>query len=211
MQAGRLLAERLKIKYANEKCAVIAISDGGVMVGAQIATDLHCVITLLMSAEIVLPREPTALAGITSSGVLSYNHQYSQGELDELVGEYHGYVEQEKLRHMHELNKLVGPNGTINRALLNNRTIIIVADGLASTFQVDLVYEFLKPVAVNKIVFAVPFATIQVVDRMHIIADDIHVLDILTDYNGTDRYYEKQDVPDHATVLRTIEKLIKDW
>ena len=62
LQAGRQLASQLVPKYRYENCAVLAVSDGGVMVGAQIAQQLHCVITLLMSAEITLPREPEAVA-----------------------------------------------------------------------------------------------------------------------------------------------------
>jgi putative phosphoribosyl transferase len=211
LQAGRTLATRLAPKYEQEKCAVIALSDGGVMVGAQIASQLHCVLTLLLSAEITLPREPTAVAGITPSGVLSYNHHYSEGELDELVGEYRGFVEQEKLRKMHELNQLVGSSGTISKDLLNNHTIIIVSDGFTSSFQIDLCYEFLKPIAVNKLVFAVPMATVQAIDRMHILADDIYCLNVLDEIPSTDHYYDKQDVPDHETVLKTISDLVAKW
>ncbi|HVX58021.1 MAG TPA: hypothetical protein VHA37_09960, partial [Candidatus Saccharimonadales bacterium] len=87
VQAGRMLAGQLAKKYRYENCAVVALDDGGVVVGAQIATQLHCVLTLLMSAEITLPREPTAIAGITASGTLSYNHSYSEGEISELAGE----------------------------------------------------------------------------------------------------------------------------
>jgi putative phosphoribosyl transferase len=211
LQVGRTLAARLKPKYEHEKCAIIALSDGGVMVGAQIASELHCIITLLMSAEINLPREPISVAGITPGGVLSYNHHYSQGELDELVGEYRGYVEQEKMRQMHELNQLVDGQGTIDKKLLNEHTIIIVSDGLSSSFQIDLCYEFLKPIAINKLVFAVPMATVQAIDRMHILADEIVCLNVLDEIPSTDHYYDKQDVPDHDTVLKTIGDLVANW
>lgn len=211
LQAGRTLAGRLQEKYSAEKCAIIAVSDGGVMVGAQIASQLHSVLTLLMSAEIKLPREPMAIAGITASGVLAYNHQYSQGELDEMVGEYYGFVEQEKLRNMHELNQLIGKGGTINRDLLKDRNIIVVSDGLASGFAVDLAYEFLKPIAIKKLIFAAPFASVPAVDRMHILADEIYCLNVLEDYRDTDHYYDTQDVPDHDTVLKTIERLVEAW
>jgi predicted phosphoribosyltransferase len=76
-----MLASQLAEKYRYENCAVVALDDGGVMVGAQIATQLHCVLTLLMTAEIKLPQEPTAIAGITESGSLSYNHSFSEGEI----------------------------------------------------------------------------------------------------------------------------------
>ncbi|HEX7633106.1 MAG TPA: hypothetical protein VF401_02135, partial [Candidatus Saccharimonadales bacterium] len=88
LQAGRMLASQMAKKYKGELCAVVALNDGGVMVGAQIAQKLHCSLTLLMTAEIVLPREPDAIAGITASGAMSYNHRYSEGEISEQIGEY---------------------------------------------------------------------------------------------------------------------------
>lgn len=65
MQAGRMLASQLAPKYRYENCAVIALNDGGVMVGAQIASQLHCILMMLLSSEINLPMEPDAIAGIT--------------------------------------------------------------------------------------------------------------------------------------------------
>ncbi len=206
-----MLAAQISQKYKDDKCAVLALGDGGAMVGVQIAKQLHCVLTLLASSEIMLPREPEPIAGITSGGTVSYNHAYSAGELDEMVGENYGFIEQEKLSHMHDLNQLLGKGGTINKGLLKDHIVIIVADGLKTGFPVDLAVEFLKPVATDKIVVAAPFASVSAVDRMHVLADDIFCLNVIHDYFDTDHYYDKQDVPDHATVLDSIENIIANW
>lgn len=211
VQAGRMLASQLAPKYRYENCAIVALSDGAVMVGAQIATQLHCVLTLLLSAEISLPREPQAIAGITPEGVFSYNNQYSQGEIDEMVGEYRSLIEQEKLERMHEMNHLLTGNGVINKALLKGHTIIVVSDGLKSGFELDLTYEFLKPINIEKLVVATPLASTQAVDKMHVLADDIYCLSVVADYLDTDHYYDKQDVPSHEVVLKTIEKIVLNW
>ncbi len=211
LQAGRMLASQLEKKYRYENCAVMALDDGGVMVGAQIGMQLHCVLTLLVSAEITLPREPDAVAGITAGGTVAYNQRYSQGELDEIIGENYGLVEQEKLTRMHDMNQLVGSGGTVNKNLLRGRNIIIVTDGLKTGFPVDLAAAFLKPIAIDKMVVATPFASVRAVDRMHILADDLYCLNVLEDYMDTNHYYDKQDVPDHATVLKTIEEIILKW
>jgi predicted phosphoribosyltransferase len=68
VEAGQLLAKQIVQKYKGKNCAVIALSDGGVMVGAQIALELKCVLTLLLTETINLPREPDAVAGITQDG-----------------------------------------------------------------------------------------------------------------------------------------------
>ncbi len=206
-----MLATQLAKKYKDDNCAVLALGDGGAMVGAQIAKQLHCVLTLLASSEIMLPREPQPIAGITAGGVVSYNHSYSTGELEEMVGENYGFIEQEKLSHMHDLNQLLGKGGTINKALLKDHTVIIVSDGLSTGFPVDLAAEFLKPVAIDRMVVATPFASVSAVDRMHVLADDLFCLNTIHDYMDTDHYYDTQDVPDHKTVLETIENIIANW
>lgn len=211
MQAGRILASQLMPKYRYENCAVVALNDGGVIVGAQIAQQLHCVITLLLSSEIYLPREPDALAGITASGSLAYNDRYSRGEVEEMLGEYRGLVEQEKMERMHEMNALLGSGGTINRDLLKGHNVILVIDGMKTGFPLDLAYEFLKPIAIESLVMAVPFASVPAVDRMHVLTDDIYCLDVVEDYISTDHYYDKQDVPDHETIVKTIERIILNW
>lgn len=206
-----MLAAKLTDKYRYENCAVLALNDGGVMVGAQIATQLHCVLTLLESSEITLPREPDAVAGITAGGTLAYNKRYSQGELDELIGENYGFLEQEKLTRMHDMNQLLGSNGTIDKNLLKGHNVIVVSDGLKTGFPVDLAAEFLKPIAIEKLIVAVPFASVKAVDRMHVLADDLYCLNVIEDYMDTDHYYDKQDVPNHDTVLKTIEQIILKW
>jgi putative phosphoribosyl transferase len=211
VQAGRMLAGQLSDKYENQDCTIVALGDGGVMVGAQIAKKLRCPLTLLMNAEINLPREPQAIAGITSGGVVAYNHSYSQGEIDELVGEFYGFIEAEKLTKMHSLNQLVGVGGTINKQLLKGRTIILVSDGLKTGFELDIAAEFLKPIAINKMVVAVPFASLVAVDKMHVLADDLYCLSVIADYFDTDHYYDSNDLPDHETVIKTIEHVVAEW
>ena len=166
---------------------------------------------IVIKSRAMLPREPQAIAGITAGGSVAYNHAYSQGEIDEMVGENYSLIEQEKLTEMHNLNRLAGKGGTINKGLLAGHNVIVVSDGLKTGFPVDLVVEFLKPISIGKLIVAVPFAGIQAVDRMHVLADDLYCLNVIADYIDTDHYYDKQDVPEHAMVLKTIEQIVTDW
>lgn len=206
-----MLARQIAKKYSHANCAVLALDDGGVMVGAQISVKLNCVLTLLASEEITLPREPDPLAGITSGGALAYNQRYSQGEINELLGDYYGVVEQEKLVKMHDLNRMLGSKGTVDRRLLQGRNVIVVTDGLKSGFPVDLAAEFLKPISIKNMIVATPFASVPAVDRMHVLADDLYCLNVIEDYLDTDHYYDTQDVPDHKTIVKTIGEIVQKW
>ena len=206
-----MLAGELVPKYRYENCAVIGIGDGGVMVGAQIASQLHCVLTMLMIEEINLPREPVAIGGMMEDGTFSYNHAMSDGELDEMTSEYYGVIEQEKLAKFHKMNGLLGSGGLINRDLLRGHNIILVSDGFKDSFTLDMALDFLKKIKIEKLIVATPLASVRAIDRMHITVDEINCLSVVEDYMDTDHYYDSQDVPDHQTVIETIEKIVLNW
>ena len=211
VEAGQKLADQISKKYQGKPCAVVGLSDGGVMVGAQIAIRLHCVLTMLVSDAINLPREDTALAGIAQDGSISYNSAFSPGELEELIAEYHGYLEEEKVQKIRDMHRLMGHRGAMLKDLLKEHVVILVSDGLSNGFSIDIAAEFLKPVRIQKLVVATPLASVQAVDRMHILADDIYCLSVVEDYITTDHYYDTQDVPPHELVVKTLEEIVTHW
>lgn len=211
VEAGQLLAKEIVKKYEGNSCAIVALNDGGVMVGAQIALELHSVLTLLLTETITLPREDAAVGGITQDGAFAYNKKYSSGEIEEFVGEYYHLIEQEKMSKMQEMHRLMGKGGLIRRDLLDNQNIILVSDGLVDGFALDVALEFLKPIPTKKIIVATPMASVAAVDRMHVLADEIFCLNVLEDYISTDHYYEVQDVPPHDKVLKTVQQIVSHW
>ena len=211
VDAGRILAAQIAKKYKDKRCAVVALNDGGVMVAAQIALELRCVLTMLLSEPINLPREDAAVAGISQDGSFSYNNRYSAGEIDEFVSEYYHYIEQEKMYRMSEMHRLVGRGGLIRKDLLRGHNVILVTDGLRDGFTLDLAMEFLKPIHVEKVIMATPLAGIQAVDRMHILVDEIFCLSVVEDYISTEHYYDSQDVPSHEQVVKTVREVVEHW
>ena len=206
-----MLAGELVPKYRYENCAVIALGDGSVMVGAQIASQLHCVLTMLMVEEIHLPREPVAVGGMLEDGTFSYNQAISAGELEEMTSEYHGVIEQEKLTVFHKMNGLLGSGGLITKDLLRGHNIILVSDGFKDSFTLDMALKYLKTIRIEKLIVATPLASIRAIDRMHITVDEIFCLSVVEDYMDTDHYYDTNDIPDHQKIIETIEKIVLLW
>jgi putative phosphoribosyl transferase len=210
-EAGKLLAVEIAKKYKGQDCAIVVLSDGAVMVGAQIAAKLGCVMTMLLTEAIQLPREDIAIAGIAQDGSVTFNNYYSPGEIEEFEAEYRNLIEQEKMDKKQHMNHLLGEGVVIKKKLLRDRNIILVANGLPSGFSLDIAAEFLKPIRTKKLIVATPFASVPAVDRMHILADDIYCLSVIEDYISTDHYYEAQDVPDHYKVLRIVQQIVERW
>lgn len=210
IEAGEKLADQLQ-KYSNQTCAVVALSDGGVIVGAQIAAKLHCVLMLLLMEPIKLPGEPDPIAVINQDGIFTYNNMYSTGQLEELNMEFFGYIEEQKLEKLHIINALLSPGGIIRKDLLKDHTVILVSDGLNNGLSLDAAYDYLKPVRTTRLIVATPIANVNSVDKMHTLTDKIYCLSVLGDYLDTNHYYDQNKMPGHETIIKTIKGLVGHW
>lgn len=210
-QAGRILAAELVERYRFEDCAVVALSDGAVVVGEQIAEALHCVLTMLLVEEIDVPGEGLSFGGVSQNGGFTYNGMFSVGEMEYYTSEYHGYLEEQKRLAFQKLNRLLGDGGVIDNELLRDRFVIIVSDGLDTGASLDVAVDFLKPIRIKKLVVATPVSTIQAVDKLHVLADELHILDVKTNFMGVNHYYEKNDIPSHEDTIAKINKIVLNW
>jgi len=208
--AGELIADQL-MKYRYEDCAVVALSDGGVMVGAQIAARLHCLLSMLLTADIKLLNETDVLAEIDHFGDVTYNDMYSAGELEAMQAENFNYIEQQKMQRLFEMNRLLGQGGVISADLLRNRNVIVVSDGLINGFSMHAAAQYLKPIKTKKVIMVTPFASVQAVDQLHILADELICLNVLEDVISIDHYYEENVLPKHERIVGIIEDIILHW
>lgn len=205
------MAAELVEKYRYENCAVVALSDGAVQVGEQIASALHCILTMLLIEEIPVPGESMSFGGVSQNGGFTYNGMFSAGEIEEYTGEFHGYLEEQKREAFQRLNRLLGDGGIIDNEMLRDHTVILVADGLDNGAAIDVAMDFLKPIRINKLVVATPFATVPMVDKLHIVADELHILDVKENFMGTNHYYEQNDIPSHEETIAKINQIVLNW
>ncbi len=209
--AGQMLASRLVDRYRYENCAVVALSDGGVQVGEQIASALHCILTMLLVEDIQVPGESTSFGGVSQNGSFTYNGAFSPGERDEYEGEFHGYLEEQKREAFQRINRLLGDGGIIDNAMLRDHAVILVSDGMDDSATLDAAIDFLKPVRVKRLIVATPIASLTVVDKLHTLADELHVLDVKENFLGVDHYYEQNDVPSHEETVAKINEIVLNW
>jgi predicted phosphoribosyltransferase len=211
VDAGQQLAAKLVPKYRYENCAVIALSDGAVIVGAQIAAQLHCVLTMLMTENISLPGEPEPVATVDQDGGFAWGGMYSTGQLEEINNEFHGLIEQEKLEKFTYMNRLLGQGGIIDKVLLRDHNVILVSDGLNSAYSLDAAANYLKSIRTEKLIVATPLASVAAVDRMHLLADEIQCLDVVDNFMELNHYYEDNTVLDHEATIKTIQNIVLKW
>jgi predicted phosphoribosyltransferase len=210
-QAGQILAAQLVERYRFENCAVVALSDGGVLVGEQIAAQLHCILTMLVTEGIEVPGESMSFGAVSQAGNFTYNSEFSSGEIDEYTSEFHGYLDDQKRQAFSRINRLIGEGGTITQDMLRERVVILVSDGFSDGAIIAVALDFLKPIHILKLVVVAPVATIPAVDQLHINADEIHVLDVKENFMGTNHYYTDNCVPSHELTVQKINQIVLNW
>lgn len=210
-QAGQQLAAELLPTYRYENCAVLALSDGGVVVGEQIAAALHSVLTMLIVEDIEIPGESLNFGGVSQTGRFVYNGDFSRGEIEEYTSEFHGYLEDQKRQAFQRINRLIGDGGLVDYNLLRDHTIILVNDGFSESTLLDVAMDFLKPIRIKRLVIVAPVASEQAVDSLHIMADELHILDVKTNYFDTNHYFDDNTIPSHEETIDKINKIILNW
>ncbi len=210
-EAGQKLAKQLA-KYRYENTAVLALSDGGVAVGDQIARALHCTLSLLLI-------EPIKLAGLgdleiglmDEVGHFTFNSMISPGALEDYMVDMRVELEEEKMRTLYRITKALGTKNIINPQVFYGYNVIIVSDGLSSGASFDAAINFLKPVKTERIIGAVPIVSVPAVDRLHILCDELQILSVIDNYMGTEHYYEINDIPNSKDIIDALQGVVSKW
>jgi putative phosphoribosyl transferase len=209
-EAGRKLTTKL-LNYKHENTVVMALSPGGVIVGAQIAMKIHANLMFLLTENIYLPGEHDALAAMSSVGSFTYNNLYTPGQLEEFMGEYHQFIEAQKIEKLHKLNVLMGHDGEIHKDYLRRHNVILVSDGLSNGFSLEVAAQFLNTVAIKRLIIVTPLASIGAVDKMHLIGDEIVCLSVVDNYINTEHYYDDNTIPPIADLLKVMRNIPLNW
>lgn len=207
--AGRTLATKLK-KYNGKQCVVIALNSGAVVVGAQIAMNLHANLLMLISEDITLPGEHRPVAAMTTD-TFTFNPEFSACQIDEFVTEYHGFIEGQRIEKFHKLNKLMSDGGSIDAKFLRRHVVILVSDALQTGISLQIAADFLKPIKIERLIIATPMASVNAVDKMHLLSDEICCLDVTDNLMEADHYYDDNTVPNHEGSLKIIRNISMNW
>ena len=210
--AGAELADLLMDKYRYENCAVVALTEGAVLVGEQLAWRLHCVLMLMLSEGIELPGEGMDFGAVSQNGRMTVNSRFSTGQVQHYINELYGYLEEEKRRAYQRINRLLGDNGVVDRTMLRDRTVILVSDGFTDNFSsLDVALDFLKSIRTEKLIAVAPVASVLAVDRLHVAVDEMHILDVKANFMGVDHYYEDNNLPNLEDTITKINQIVLNW
>jgi predicted phosphoribosyltransferase len=204
LEAGKKLAERLK-DFSDGKVTVLAIPNGGVPVGLEIAKKLKADFDVLVVRKIQLPWNTEAGFGaIAPDGSEIFN--------DDMILEYglnKKEIESQKQKTLQKINERIksyGAKRTFKE--LADKTIVITDDGLASGYTMRVACVFIRKFLPQKIIVAVPCASADSYEKLKEFCDEIISLNIKSDYPFAvaDFYKNWYDLEDQEVIL-----LIKEF
>jgi len=173
--AGELLAEKL-LKYRNNQDAyVVAIPAGGVQVAIVVANRLGLPLDLVITRKIHIPwNKEAGFGAISWDGMVLLNEPLvaflglTKEDIDRCVAE-----EKETIRR-----RLEHFRGSRPFPDLENRTVIVIDDGLASGFSMLTTVKAIKRKDVKEIVVAVPTAPVSAINLLRPHVDKIICLNV---------------------------------
>lgn len=209
-EAGVMLADKLA-KYRYENTAIVALGDGAVQVGMQIAAELHAMLSLMLALPVDLPGEDLTYGMVTQVGGLVPNGDLSHSQMDDYYSEFHGHIEEQKRMQTSRLNRLLGLGGVLQPDVLRGQNVILLSDGLHNTKDIDVAMELTKPIKMESLIIASPVASLAAVDKAHVLADEVFFLSVTPNFISTDHYYDVNDMPTHEEVIRMLNDYMLRW
>ncbi|MFW9965130.1 MAG: phosphoribosyltransferase [Candidatus Sifarchaeia archaeon] len=198
-EAGQVLAQKLKDIEFEKRPVVLAIPNGGIPVGVEIAEFLGAELDAIIVRKLQVPGNTEAGFGaLTSQGSLLLNERLvrsiglNQHQIDLVVKQTQGQIEGRKADY----------RGLVGVVDLTEKDVILVDDGLASGYTMLAAIESVRGLSPNSITVAVPTASSSAANlinqaEIHLVCPRIESGFIFAVANAYKKWY---DVPDHEVI-----------
>ena len=191
---GDQLAEKA-IQFKDTDSIIFCLILSSLLSCIELAADLHAYIYILQYSEIQDPFDITrSLGAITSKGEFVLNPDISQSEYDYINMDFRSVIEERKRVAFSEINGERDPNPNFDLAAFNGRNIILHADVLKTSFQIQVASNILKAYAPTMIVGVCGNITSPVSDKFQMETSGVTYMDILPNtFFDDDHYFDQQD------------------
>ncbi len=197
IDAGLILANKL-MEYKNVPGVVLAVPRGGVPIAYYVAVQLGYDLDLLLTKKIGHPRNSEY-----AIGAVSLHDRY----IVQHEGVSHEYIEQETLRIRETLKEMyVKFMGDKEPSSIEDKTVIIVDDGIATGNTLLSTIRMLKKGNPSKIVVAVPVASRHAVDKLAGLVDEIVCPLIPDSFYGVGTFYKNFDQVSDEEVMMYLNR-----
>lgn len=199
--AGRQLAEALK-PLAPLNPLVLALPRGGVPIGRIIATALNAPLDVLIVRKLGAPGNPEFAFGALGEGGVQVLDTASMNAWGIDASQRDRTIANEN----HEIQRRVNlyRNGRPVRTL-ENRTVIIVDDGLATGATAEAAVQVARTLGANHIALAVPTSSREAYERLSTLCDDFVCLEIPEWFGSVGAQYVNFPQVSDAEVVASLD------
>ncbi|MBR3322527.1 hypothetical protein IKG13_00465, partial [Candidatus Saccharibacteria bacterium] len=189
---GDQLAMKLA-QYKNTETIIFCLKKSSLLSCIELAANLHAYIYILQYAELQDPFDLTRnLGAVTQKGEFVLNPDISQSEYEYINSDFMSVIEEQKREAFSEINGERDPNPAFDLAAFNNRNILLFADVLQSSFQIQVALNILKAYAPASVIGVVGNITSAVSDKFLIDTDGCVYMDVLQNSFFDDAHYFDQ-------------------
>jgi erythromycin esterase-like protein/adenine/guanine phosphoribosyltransferase-like PRPP-binding protein len=199
--AGRLLAAHLTEYAGRSDVLVLALPRGGVPVAFEVASALAAPLDVFLVRKLGVPGHPElAMGAIAAGGVEILNEALIRD-----LGVPAALVEQTAVRERLELERRDRLfRGGRRPAIVRDRTVVLVDDGLATGSTMEAAIVALRQQAPGVIVVAVPVGARETCDRIRRIADRVVCLQTPEPFNAVGLWYDEFEQTSDDEVTRVL-------
>ena len=202
--AGRQLAEKLSI-YKKEPLIVLAIPNGGIPVGMQVALALDADLDLVISRKVPIPLRPEGGFGAVADDGTTILNQNVLKKID-LTDKQVNYQVNKVRNEIQHRSLLYRGNKPLS--IVKGKIAIVIDDGLASGYTMMAAIESVRRRQPKHIIAAVPAASASAIKNVEKTAD--RVITVVASF--APKFYIS-DFYRYWNVLTDAEglKCYKDW
>ena len=202
-EAGKKLAEKIFEMVKGEEPTVLAIPRGGVVVGEEIAKKLGCSLDVIISKKITPPSSPEyAIGAITHDGTIY------QGQYWDMFSQEPKFEDEISKKKSEVKRRLEEYRGSADYKF-DNKTVILVDDGIATGSTVFVLLKWLSERKVNRVILAVPVIPANTFEEMRPLVDAIVTLEIPVEFYAVGQFYEEFDQVSDEEVMTILDKFKK--
>jgi len=170
--AGKQLANALH-RFKGADIVVMALPRGGVVLGLEIAEELQAPLGLVLVRKIGHPSFAEYAVGAVAEGGTPLFNESEASHLDEEWLDEAVAAARNMIKHRRKLyfgNDFAEPD-------VENKTVIIVDDGIATGLTMEVAVRAIRDKAPNKVIVAAPVASRESVAVLEQMADEVVLLE----------------------------------
>jgi predicted phosphoribosyltransferase len=183
-EAGKLLAEKL-IKYKKDSPIILALPRGGVVVAKEVAKALNARLDVIVSRKIGYPGNPEfGIGAISENGIFILDTQSIS-----TLGISSETINQIRKKEEEEMNRRIKLYRNKPFPYLNDKTVIIIDDGLVTGITAQAAIQTIKKHHPKKLIFATPVCASDSMEKIRPLVNQIICLSCRDDFGALSMYY----------------------